>query len=189
MHNIIVQSIDDEKYLDEAADLINSHSINITEEQMFDLLKIRRRWGMGSIETINACGRVSCNYFTTDGTLNFSEWKKLYDLGFTSYINEVMDLTEELRTLDTKLFDLKGSYTSANLYFAKGSTTHRVSFPPHNHDYHVIVKPIYGSCTWLIGDQVQYVTPDDLVILPCGTMHTVLESTEPRLSLTINLTG
>ena len=189
MHNIVVQSIDDETYLRSAEEIIKSHSINLTEEKMLDLLKIKRRWPMGSVETINACGRVSCNYFDINGHFNFLEWKKLYDFGFTSYINDVLDLTEELRSLDEDLIKFKGSATSANLYFSKGSTEHRVSFPPHNHDYHVIVKPIYGSCTWLIDNEVCYVTPDDLIILPCGTMHSVIESTEPRLSLTINLTG
>ena len=43
MHNIVVQSIDDEIYLRSAEEIVKSHSINLTEEKMFDSYK-RNAW-------------------------------------------------------------------------------------------------------------------------------------------------
>jgi mannose-6-phosphate isomerase-like protein (cupin superfamily) len=100
-----------------------------------------------------------------------------------------MDLTSDLRELDKKLYKLKGSETNANLYLSHGSQVNRSSFDPHNHDYHVIVKPIYGSCIWEVNGRRQTVDPDGIIILPAGTMHAVVENKEPRLSLTINMSG
>ena len=184
-----VQSVDDETYLNKLSEIIENHSISLTEEKILDLLQIRYRWARGSIETINACGRVSMDYYSNDGSLDFYKWKKLYDLGFTSHITDVMDVTSELRELDNKLFEVRGSRTISNFYIGKGNSTSRVSFPPHNHDYHVIVKPIYGVCTWLIGNETQKVGPGDIIVLPSYTPHAVLDAPEPRLSLTLNLTG
>lgn len=100
-----------------------------------------------------------------------------------------MDLTSELRSLDDKLYEYKGSETNANLYFSSGTTIKRPSFDPHNHDYHVIVKPIYGSCVWEVNGEQYIADPDGVLILPSGTMHSVVENREPRLSLTINMSG
>ena len=100
-----------------------------------------------------------------------------------------MDLTSDLRSLDDKLFEYKGSETNANLYLSAGTVFNRPSFDPHNHDYHVIVKPIYGTCTWNINGQAKEVGPSDVLIIPEGTMHSVTASPEPRLSLTINMSG
>lgn len=184
-----VQSINDESYLSELGKIIEDHHISLTEEMMFDLLQIRYRWSRGTVETINACGRVSMDYYDNDGALDFSKWKKLYDLGFTSHMTDVMDVTSELRDLDNKLFAIRGSRTVSNFYMGRGNSNSRVSFPPHNHDYHVIIKPIYGVCTWLIGDEVHKVGPGDIITLPSRTIHAVLDAPEPRLSLTLNLTG
>ena len=184
-----VTSPDDEEYLNACAEIIHNIDIPFTEERMFDLLQIKKRWGRGSLESINHCGRVSDSYYDGDGCLDFYKWKQIYDLGFTTHITDILDLTEELRELDRRLFDLKGSRTVANLYFTKGSTSRRVSFPPHNHDYHVIVKPLYGSCLWQVGEETKEYGPGDLIMVPYGTVHCVHESKELRLSLTVNLTG
>ena len=101
----------------------------------------------------------------------------------------VMDLTSELRDLDNKLFEYKGSETNANLYFTAGTKDKRPSFDPHHHEYHVIVKPIYGTCLWKINDSVEEITPEGVLILPAGTEHSVCSNEEPRLSLTINMSG
>ena len=100
-----------------------------------------------------------------------------------------MDLTSELRDLDNKLFEYKGSETNANLYFTAGTKDKRPSFDPHHHEYHVIVKPIYGTCLWKINDRIEEITPEGVLILPAGTEHSVCSSEEPRLSLTINMSG
>jgi len=188
-NQFFVTSPDDEMYLKQCAEIIANQKIDLSEERMFDLLQISKRWGMGSIESINHCGRVSVDYFDANRCLDFAKWKEVYDLGFTSHMTDILDLTEDLRELNRKIFKLKGSHTVANLYMSKGSEDRRVSFPPHNHDYHVIVTPIYGKCLWQIGEEVREYGPGDILMIPYGTMHCVHEAKEPRLSLTVNLTA
>ena len=176
-------------YLEGAAQIIKEHEITLDEDGILDLLQIKYRWPEPSLEVINQCGNVSNGFFDSKGFIYYDRWKHLYDLGFTSLLSNIMDLTAELRSLDDKLFEYKGSETNANMYLSAGTTKHRASFDPHNHDYHVIVKPIYGTCTWVINGKSQEVDPSDVLIIPAGTMHSVAENKEPRLSLTINLSG
>ena len=179
----------DDLYLQKASKIISEHEIDIDEEKILDLLQIKYRWPEPSLEVINQCGKVSNGFFDSKGYIYYDRWKRLYDLGFTSLLNNVMDLTSDLRELDNKLHDLKGSETNANLYLSHGSEVNRSSFDPHNHDYHVIVKPIYGSCIWEVNGRRQIVDPNGVIILTAGTMHAVVENKEPRLSLTINMSG
>jgi len=176
-------------YLNDAADIIGRHQITLTEEGMLDLLQIKYRWPEPALEVINQVGNTSNGFFDQRKFLIYERWKRLYDLGFTTLMSNVMDLTSELRSLDDKLFEFKGSETNANLYLSAGTTEKRPSFDPHNHDYHVIVKPIYGSCIWIVDGERHTVDPEAVLVLPAGTMHSVVENKEPRLSLTINMSG
>ena len=176
-------------YLEGAAQIIKEHEITLDEDGILDLLQIKYRWPEPALEVINQCQKKSDGFFDSRGYVYYERWKRLYDLGFTSLLSNIMDLTAELRSLDDKLFEYKGSETNANMYLSAGTTKHRASFDPHNHDYHVIVKPIYGTCTWVINGKSQEVDPSDVLIIPAGTMHSVAENKEPRLSLTMNLSG
>ena len=176
-------------YLEGAAQIIKEHEITLDEDGILDLLQIKYRWPEPALEVINQCQKKSDGFFDSRGYVYYEKWKRLYDLGFTSLLSNIMDLTAELRSLDDKLFEYKGSETNANMYLSAGTTKHRASFDPHNHDYHVIVKPIYGTCTWIINGKSQEVDPSDVLIIPAGTMHSVVENKEPRLSLTMNLSG
>jgi mannose-6-phosphate isomerase-like protein (cupin superfamily) len=177
------------KFLEQAAEIIRNHNIILSEEILLNLLQIKYRWPKGSVEVINQMAVSSNRFYCEERFLIFNEWKKLYDLGFTSILCNILDLTPELRNLDEKLLGIKGSYTNANLYFSQGSKNHRVSFPIHDHDYHVIVKGIYGTTLWLIKGQQIKLEAGSVIILPAGTPHAVIESTEPRLTLTMNLSG
>jgi len=169
--------------------LIREFDITLTEEKMFDLLQIRYRWGHDTIEFINHSGMSSTQFFDVDKHLNFEKYMELYNLGFPSILVNILDLTSELRELNRELFKLRGSHTYGNLYFSKGTTTHRPSFDPHAHDYNVITKSIYGPARWKVGMSEYTVNPGETVLLPRGTQHAVLESTQPRLSLTLNMSG
>ena len=176
-------------YLEGAAQIIKEHEITLDEDGILDLLQIKYRWPEPALEVINQCQKKSNGFFDSRGYIYYDRWKRLYDLGFTSLLSNIMDLTSELRSLDDKLYEYKGSETNANMYLSAGTTKHRASFDPHNHDYHVIVKPIYGTCTWVINGKSQEVDPSDVLIIQAGTMHSVVENKEPRLSLTMNLSG
>ena len=176
-------------YLEGAAQIIKEHAITLDEDGILDLLQIKYRWPEPALEVINQCQKKSDGFFDSRGYVYYERWKRLYDLGFTSLLSNIMDLTAELRSLDNKLYEYKGSETNANMYLSAGTTKHRASFDPHNHDYHVIVKQIYGTCTWIINGKSQEANPSDVLIIPAGTMHSVAENKEPRLSLTMNLSG
>ena len=189
MNNKIIFPEQDFAYLETAANVLRNQSIMLDEEKTLDLLKIKYRWPKGSVEVINQASRSSDKFYCEDKFIIFNEWKKLYDLGFTSILCNVLDLTQDLRDLHETLFEIKGSQTNANLYFSKGTSNHRVSFPPHTHDYHVIAKSIYGTTTWQINNEFVKVSPGEVIVLPINTPHAVIESPEPRLSLTINMSG
>ena len=177
------------KYLETAASIIGDHEITLTEEGILDLLQIKYRFPEAALEVINQCGNTSNGFFDSRKFIIYDRWKRLYDLGFTTLLNNVMDLTAELRALDDKLFEFKGSETNANFYLSAGTKVKRPSFDPHHHDYDVIVKPIYGTCLWRINGQVEQVSPEGVLIIPAGTQHSVCSNEEPRLSLTINMSG
>ena len=177
------------EYLQEGAEIIRDHEITLTEEGMLDLLQIKYRWPEPAIEVINQAGNTSNGFFDARKFIIYDRWKRLYDLGFTTLMSNVMDLTDELRSLDDKLYEYKGSEVNANFYFSAGTDIKRPSFDPHQHEYHVIVKPIYGSCVWEINEEQHEVDTSGVIIIPAGTMHSVVENREPRLSLTINMSG
>jgi|TARA_R100000005_G_C4909013_1_gene147568 hypothetical protein len=168
--------------------------VNMTEEDMFDCLKIKRRfpinikgadWNCPSLEVISQWGKLTHEVFDADGYLIFDEWKKYHDMGFSSIISHALDLTSELRYLDEELKKITGRPNYANLYFSRGSSDHAISFPHHNHNYEVVVKPIYGKYTWRINDE--YMENENKVIhLPKGTNHSVVDCPGPKLSLTLN---
>ena len=182
------------EYLNECGNVIANTPINIDEKKMLSLLQIKYRWQKDLIHVINHCGVINQDFFDlNDSCINYDRWKKFYDMGFTTLMFNVLDLTEELRELNEKLLPIRGSNTLANFYFSKGTETRRPSFDKHTHDYNVIVKPIYGKVHWkvngedIIADPVA--NPRNLIVVPAYTEHQVVASTEPKLSLTINLTA
>lgn len=173
-------------YIDECGSIIGNHELSFSEDDIINLLKIRRRWSHGTLSVINyGCGKTNVVY-ESDGFLNYPKVKRLYDLGFTIQAPHVLDLTEELRELNDKLFNIRGCETVGNFYFSKG-TTNLASFPPHTHDYNVVVKPIYGHAEWLVGEDTFIAGPGDIIHIPAQYPHAVISGKEPRLSLTINL--
>lgn len=176
-------------YLYLLADVIKDSPVNLTEQQVLDLLQIKFRWPVDSVETINQYQKKSTEYYDSRGFLIYERWKRLYDVGFTSILCNVLDLTQELRDLQDRLRLLRGSETNGNLYFTKGTRHLRASYDLHAHDYDVVVKIIYGSSLWQIGEQRFSAEPGDILVIPQHTPHCVLENPEPRLTLTLNMTG
>ena len=122
----------------------------------------------------------------SDGHFVFDEWKKYYDSGFTTIMSNVLDLNIELRSLRDKIFQYTGTYINGNFYFSAGSTKHRVSFDPHEHNYNVILKPIYGKSTWQLSGSEFEVSKKSFLI-PEGESHSVNKCVDKKLSLTLNI--
>ena len=154
-------------------------------------MKIRNRWVKYlDIPPVLNVTQWRNNYwgefYDDSGLFLFDQWKKTYDLGFTSILTDVTDLTSDLRDLEDKIRKFSGTRGNANLYLSKGSENHRVSFDEHMHDYDVIVKMIYGKSLWKIGNE--YVEMENnTFLIPAHTSHCVVECKGKKLSLTINL--
>tara|TARA_R100000329_G_C7516828_1_gene182168 strand:- start:61 stop:630 length:570 start_codon:yes stop_codon:yes gene_type:complete len=183
----------DIRNLEECYNAVLNHDINLTEEDIFEFLKITYRWpfrypwNQATVEVITEYGLNSSEYFFNQhGRFQYDEWKKFYDEGFTTILSNVLDLSPELRSLSDKLFKFSGTRINGNFYFSKGSRNHRVSFPQHNHEYPVIVKPIYGNCKWILGNE-ELQNPTKSFIIPPRTIHGVVEGFDKRLSLTLNI--
>ena len=178
--------------LKELENIVKSIDINLSEDDVFDILQIRKRWpleyfwGQKSVEIIDNYGkpRVS-NFFKQDGFLNYEEWKTYYDLGFTSIISNVLDLTKELRLLQKKLIERTGMVINANFYFSKPGQL--PSFNKHMHNYAVIVKQIYGESEWIVEDKQFILNEKDTCIIPKNGLHQVISKKNKKLSLTINI--
>jgi hypothetical protein len=179
--------------LNNLLDVIDNHNLNITENDVLNFLKIRKRWpikyswGQPSVEIITQFDRMSqVGFFDSDGYLIYDEWIKYYNLGFTTIISNVLDLNEELRDLQNKILEYTGTKINGNFYLSSGSSIHRVSFDSHFHDYHVILKPIYGKSKWKISER-EFETTEKSFIVKSGEFHEVTECTTKKLSLTLNI--
>ena len=117
--------------------------------------------------------------------LDYEKWNEYYELGYTTIISNVFDLTDDLRKLNKSLEKLVGCLINANFYFSKPGQT--PSFEHHSHSYHVIAKQIYGNSNWKLGEKAFTLKPNESIIIPAKTMHSVTHKYEKKLSLTINI--
>jgi len=185
--------MNDQEILFKLLKIIDECDINLKENDIFDFLKIRNRWpikyqwGQPTIEIISQFNLNSSNdFFDLNGLFIYERWIQYYNMGFTTVISNVLDLNSQLRELQEKIFAYTGSKINGNFYFSSGSANHRVSFPPHKHDYNVIVKPIYGKSKWNISGKDLEISNKSLLI-PLGEEHSVYECVDKKLSLTLNI--
>ena len=124
--------------LERCKTVIENHKINITEDDVFQFLKIRKRWpvryretNIPSVEVITQGHSVEQHNYICgpDNFLDFNLVMKYYNLGYTILLSDVLDLTEELRSLENKLIDMTGNFPiHANFYFGKAVKDIRPSF-------------------------------------------------------------
>jgi mannose-6-phosphate isomerase-like protein (cupin superfamily) len=172
---------------------LKSFKLKITEEDVFEWFKIRRRFPhefhtqTPSIEVINSWDGDSQHrgLFDSEGYVDVSKVKYYYDKGHTLLISNVFDLSPQLRQLENVLEDITGFYPmKGNLYFGKS----KGSFSSHSHVYDVFVKQLYGTCHWTTGGTEHTVLlPGDVLHIPKNVTHFVHDVDGPRLSLTINM--
>ena len=173
-------------YIEECCHIIGNHKLSLSEEDVLNFIQIRRRWSVGTLSVINHATNNTNYLYENDGFLNYPKVKRMYDLGFTLQIPHILDLNSDLRELNEKLFDVRGCDTIGNFYFSRG-TADIPSFPPHKHNYNAVVKSLYGSAEWVVGDDKFVTEPGDIVLIPSQCMHAVICGENPRLSITFNL--
>jgi|TARA_S200002703_G_scaffold130061_1_gene117280 mannose-6-phosphate isomerase-like protein (cupin superfamily) len=172
--------------------IVDSTNINLTESDVLNFLKNRKRWpfkypwNQPTVEILSNAGNLQSDYlFDADSYLNFSKWEELYNLGYTSVVSNILDLSDDLRILQKKLFLETGLNITANFYFSKPGQ--QASFDAHKHSYDVIVKQIYGESTWSINNKVFILQSQKSCIVPKNSLHQVLDKNVKKLSLTINI--
>ena len=100
----------DSKQLKSILKTLENIKIVLTEQDILNLLKIRRRWpkfyptfDSPSVEVINITGLKSTTFFSEDGYLDYDKWFEYYQLGYTTILSGVLDLTEDLRNFSKVL--------------------------------------------------------------------------------------
>ena len=195
--------------LNEFFNFIKNYELRITEEQVLDWLKITRRWPVTTqfnsylnhivngplTETVSVIandGRKYTNFYSThDATglyLDFDKWFYFHERGYTSTINDILDLSEDLREICKVSRDIIGYDVQGNFYFSRKSNKNMSSFIPHSHEYNVIAKQIYGKSLWTLNGKNFHLDEQEAVLIPKGFDHAVLSKETDKLSLTINLT-
>jgi len=175
---------------------VQDFKINITEDDIFNLLKIKRRWpavhpterDQATVEVISMYGQKHNYINDTSGYLDFNVMKSFYDKGYNILINDVLDLTEKLRELEKELIARTGiGNIKGNFYFGNGKPDIHPSFDLHSHGYNVIQKQIYGTNYWTVDEQQYEIHEQEIIFIPAQSMHEVYKSDGKRLALTINL--
>lgn len=193
-------------YYQKLFELVSNFKINITEEEILDILQMERRWpycyfddvenpkkhtqGFNvPVQVIGANDAVKMNYFySRDGFLIFDEWKKTYDMGFTTMLSNILDIHKDLRDLRDEIFEYSGIKVYANLYLTNGGVGKcSPSWTHHNHQYPVIVKTIYGDVEWKLDDENITLSSGNTMFIKPEVNHSVINCPNKRLSLTINL--
>jgi mannose-6-phosphate isomerase-like protein (cupin superfamily) len=170
---------------------IQERNIHLKEDDVFNFLKMNTRWpkfyksGQPSVEIISNYGQNKNFFFDDELVFDYNKWFKFYELGYTTIISNVLDLTEELREVRNLLNNTIGTKADGNFYFSRPGQ--KPSFEDHKHPYDVIVKQLYGKSKWKIDNITVDLYPQNTIIIPRNTLHSVIEKNEKKLSLTLNL--
>ena len=160
---------------------------------VLNTLKDRYRWPRiysnihcSSVEIIDGHHQKKTHFFDDDDYINSEKIISLYEEGYTLILSVCQSLSEELREINKILlieFDVK--YVQMNLYMSKGLKT--VSFPPHSHNYDVLVKNVCGKSEWILGEKNIIFGGNDIINIPKNVIHGVTKIYSPKLSITCNL--
>ena len=177
----------------EAAKIIEDNPVVFDEEFLLEILKVRFRWPKKSVEVISNFGNGSEDFFDYRyQSIIFDKWYELYSRGFTTMLNNCLDIHPDMRKLETLLLHYIGEMPTGNIYMSSGTTVNRPSFDLHSHEYNVVSTSIYGTTKWMLNPENQFskpldIKPGDQVIIPANTPHACIDAPEKRCSLTICL--
>jgi len=184
----------DNQILQEAAKIVKDNPINLDEDFLLDILQMRYRWPKNSVEVIsNFCNPSESFFGGGHNVLLYDRWYELYKLGFTTMLNNCLDIHPDMRKLEKLLYQFIGEIPTGNIYMSSGTVKNRPSFDLHAHEYNVISTSIYGTTKWNIASQNKFldgiidIAPGEQVIIPSRTKHAVVDSPEKRCNLTLIL--
>jgi len=116
-------------------EFLSTHQVNLKEWDMFDLLKISKRFpyqfhhGHESICLIDNLGtKLRKELFDIYGFLDFDKFKNFYDKGFSFIISDVLDISDELKEIEKVALETFGVRICGNFYFSKGLNNQNVQF-------------------------------------------------------------
>jgi hypothetical protein len=167
-------------------------SINFDIDEMLDRLNDRYRWpcryhnGQPSVEIILEDGNKTDVLFSTrDGYLIPELVHEYYNNGYTILISRVQKLHKDIKCLGAVVDKFCGCEVNINAYFGQG--TKSVSFPPHQHEYAVLVKNVMGISEWTIGGSDHTLKNQEVLYFDAFIDHAVTKIIEPKFTLTCNL--
>ena len=180
--------------LNNLSNLVKEYPINLTEQDIFNFLKIERRWphrdifNEPTVQIIsNTFEVVDKDFYKGTGYLDFEKWKNYYDNGFTTILTNVLDLTEELRNLQNKLKYIIGNNVPSNFIFSKGNSDNVPHTMEHNQDYDIIIKQIYGTGYWSIDKKENIIQNGESLIINKRIYRKNFKINNLNLSLMLNL--
>lgn len=142
------------------------------------------RKNKSSIEVFLENGTVSANFFLNDNYVHSEKVLEYYTLGHTVIISKVEYISEDVAKI-TRILNEHYRDVTANIYWGKGTSS--ISFPLHDHNYHVLVKNVSGKSIWTVGDKEILLENQYALYFDAFTKHSVNKIIEPKLSITFNL--
>ncbi len=172
--------------------LIQQKKINVSRNDILERLSDRYRWpivypwNQPSVEFILSDGsKLHRELFLDDGYLNSDYAVQLYQSGYTLLLSNVGSLFNDFLYVQNILNKTLSKNININLYAGEGSKS--VSFPPHTHEYDVLVKNISGKSVWILDDQNPVLQNQDILFVPKFSRHAVTSIVGDKISLTCNL--
>jgi hypothetical protein len=169
-------------------------SIAFGIDDILEVLNDRYRWpgqyrdGQPSVEIILEDGSKTDVLFSkNDGYLVPELVNDYYDRGYTILLSRIQMLHKDIRNLASVVNCFCNCEVNINAYFGKG--TKSVSFPPHQHEYAVLVKNVVGVSEWEIAGDKYTLGKQNVLYFDAFTDHVVTKIIEPKFTLTCNLVG
>jgi hypothetical protein len=167
-------------------------SIGFGIDEMLDRLNDRYRWpcrynnGQPSVEIILEDGNKTDVLFSNKDRYLIPELvHEYYNNGYTILVSRVQTLHKDIKSLANILNNFCSCEVNINAYFGLG--TKSVSFPPHQHEYSVLVKNVLGISEWLIGGSNYTLKNQEVLYFDAYIDHAVTKIIEPKFTLTCNL--
>lgn len=190
------------KSIQKFIEYVDSLSIDFTEDDCLDILKIKKRWGLLNhaggnlfptgvyssitpyVEMMNNIGEKSWHHlYDIERFLDFDKFKHLYDEGYAFVITDMLDISEDFRNIYQYGLNILGATVHGNLYFSKG--LQRPSYGNHTDLYDILIKNIYGESVFVIGQETKIIDKQQTLFIEKDIEHRVDSVNSKRLSLTI----